>query len=176
MIATSSSAPTVSRWGRRLRWAAAAAALAGIDLAVKAWAQSALDGSPIEAGPVDLRLAFNPGAAFSIAADAPSWVMLSITTLITTAVAVGGWVVAPRANLFTRVALAAILGGAAANVIDRAPDGLVTDYLHTGWWPTFNLADTFIVLGAIALIITTLFGNSDEREQLSPDHHTDNRD
>src|SRR3546814_17600743 len=44
----------------------------------KAWAQSALDGSPIEAGPLDLRLAFNPGAAFSIAADAPSWVMLSI--------------------------------------------------------------------------------------------------
>src|SRR5690606_23393412 len=129
----------------------AAAALAGIDLALKVWAQIALDGSPIEAGPVDLRLAFNPGAAFSIAADAPSWVMLSVTTLITTAVAVGGWVVAPRANLLTRVALAAILGGAVANVIDRAPDGLVTDYLHTGWWPTFNLADTFIVLGAIAL-------------------------
>ncbi|BDT85575.1 signal peptidase II [Nocardia cyriacigeorgica] len=176
MIATVSSASPVSRWGRRLRWAAAAAALAGIDLALKVWAQIALDGSPIEAGPVDLRLAFNPGAAFSIAADAPSWVMLSVTTLITTAVAVGGWVVAPRANLLTRVALAAILGGAVANVIDRAPDGLVTDYLHTGWWPTFNLADTFIVLGAIALIIPTLIGNSDEREQLSPDHHTDNRD
>jgi signal peptidase II len=78
--------------------------------------------------------------------------------------------------LLTRVALAAILGGAAANVIDRVPDGLVTDYLHTGWWPTFNLADTFIVLGAIALVATTLIGNSDEREQLSPGHHTDDRD
>ena len=176
MTVTASSAPTDSRWGRRLRWATAAATLAGIDLALKARAQTALDGSPIEAGPVDLRLAFNPGAAFSIAADAPSWVMLTLTTLITTAIAVGGWVVAPRANLLTRLGLAALLGGAAANVIDRAPDGLVTDYLHTGWWPTFNLADTFIVLGVIALIITTLIGNSDEREQLSPDHHTDNRD
>ncbi|MBC7299701.1 MULTISPECIES: signal peptidase II [Nocardia] len=176
MTATATSAPAVSRWGRRLRWVAAAAVLAGLDLALKAWAQSALDGSPIEAGPVDLRLAFNPGAAFSIAADAPSWVMLSITTVITTAVAVVGWVLAPRANLLTRVALAAILGGAAANVIDRVPDGLVTDYLHTGWWPTFNLADTFIVLGAIALVATTLIGNSDEREQLSPGHHTDDRD
>ncbi|BAD60559.1 signal peptidase II [Nocardia thailandica] len=176
MTATASSAPTVSRWGRRLRWAITAAVLAGLDLALKAWAQTALDGAPVEAGPVDLRLAFNPGAAFSIAADAPSWVMLSITTVITTGVAVGGWVLAPRASLLTRVALAAILGGAAANVIDRAPDGLVTDYLHTGWWPTFNLADSFIVLGAIALIITTLIGNSDEREQLSPDHHTDKRD
>ncbi|MGY1948585.1 signal peptidase II [Nocardia asiatica] len=176
MTATASSAPTVSRWGRRLRWVAAAAALAGIDLTLKAWAQNALEGAPIEAGPVDLRLAFNPGAAFSIAADAPSWVMLTLTTVITTAVAVGGWVVAPRANLLTRVALAAILGGAAANVIDRAPDGVVTDYLHTGWWPTFNLADTFIVLGATALIIATLIGNSDEREPLSPEHHADDRD
>ena len=166
MTATASSAPTVSRWGRRLRWVAAAAALAGIDLTLKAWAQTTLAGAPIEAGPVDLKLAFNPGAAFSIAADAPSWVMLTLTTVITTAVAVGGWV----------VALAAILGGAAANVIDRAPDGVVTDYLHTGWWPTFNLADTFIVLGATALIIATLIGNSDEREPLSPEHHADDRD
>ncbi|PKV77136.1 signal peptidase II [Nocardia fluminea] len=175
MTAAATSAPTVSRWGRRLRWATGAAVLAGLDLALKAWAQSALDGSPIEAGPLDLRLAFNPGAAFSIAADAPSWVMLSITTVITTAVAVAGWVLAPRANLLTRIALAAILGGAAANVIDRVPDGLVTDYLHTGWWPTFNLADTFIVLGAVVLVITTLIGNTDEREQLSSAHHANDR-
>ncbi len=40
-------------------------------------------------------------------------------------------------------------GGAAANLVDRAADGVVTDYLHSSWWPTFNLADTFIVLGAI---------------------------
>ena len=53
---------------------------------------------------------------------------------------------------------------------------MVTDYLHTGWWPTFNLADTFIVLGATALIIATLIGNSDEREPLSPEHHADDRD
>ncbi|MBW0274457.1 signal peptidase II [Nocardia sp. MH4] len=168
MTATASSAPGVSRWGRRLRWAAGAAGLAGIDLAVKAWAQSALVGAPIEAGPVDLRLAFNPGAAFSIAADAPSWVMLTITTLITAVVALGGWFVAPRANLLTRLSLAAILGGAAANVIDRVPDGLVTDYLHTGWWPTFNLADSFIVLGALALVVTTLIG-TDESERSSSD-------
>ena len=39
-------------------------------------------------------------------------------------------------------------GGAFANVIDRARDGVVTDYLHTDWWPTFNLADAFISVGA----------------------------
>ncbi len=33
-------------------------------------------------------------------------------------------------------ALVLILGGAVANLADRAADGVVTDYLHTGWWPT----------------------------------------
>lgn len=44
-----------------------------------------------------------------------------------------------------------MIGGAAANVVDRARDGVVTDYLHTGWWPTFNLADSFLVTGSIAI-------------------------
>lgn len=29
---------------------------------------------------------------------------------------------------------------------------MVTDYLHTGWWPTFNLADVFIVCGGLAMV------------------------
>lgn len=53
------------------------------------------------------------------------------------------------------LALAAMLGGAVANVIDRAGDGLVTDYLHTGWFPTFNLADVFVVTGAAALVVAS---------------------
>ncbi|MGW4632855.1 signal peptidase II [Nocardia sp. NPDC004415] len=163
MTVTATSAPAGTGWRRRLRWAGAVAVLAAVDLGIKAWAQTALDGSPMEAGPVDLRLAFNPGAAFSIAADAPAWVMLALTTAITAVVTVVGLWIAPRAKLLTRVALAAIAGGAAANVIDRAGDGLVTDYLHTGWWPTFNLADTVIVLGATALVVTTLLGTPDER-------------
>ncbi len=157
-----------SRWGRRLRWAAAAVGVVAADLGIKAWARTTLDDSPIEGGPVDLRLAFNPGAAFSIGADAPSWVMLTITAAITVAIAVTGWWIAPRAGVLTRIALAAIGGGAAGNVIDRAADGLVTDYLHTGWWPTFNLADSFIVLGAVALAVTTLIGTTDERAPGSP--------
>lgn len=170
MTLTATPAPTGSRWGRRLRWAATAAVIASVDLAIKAWARTTLDGSPIEAGPVDLRLAFNPGAAFSIAADAPSGVILAMTTVITTVVAVAGWWVAPRASLLTRAGLAGIAGGAIANVIDRVPDGVVTDYLHTGWWPTFNFADAAIVAGAAALVFANLTGSSDERHQLSPDH------
>ncbi|MFD1538848.1 hypothetical protein [Nonomuraea guangzhouensis] len=38
----------------------------------------------------------------------------------------------------------AVLGAAMANLIDRAGDGVVTSYLHTGWWPTFNLTEVSI--------------------------------
>ena len=47
------------------------------------------------------------------------------------------------------------LSAAVANVIDRAADGQVTDYLHTGWFPTFNLADVFVVTGAAVLVLAS---------------------
>ena len=50
-----------------------------------------------------------------------------------------------------RTGAGAVIGGAVANVLDRARDGVVTDYLHTGWWPTFNLADTFLVTGFLVI-------------------------
>lgn len=148
-----------SRLARRVGLGAVAAGLAATDLAIKAWATDTLPGAPIEAGPVDLRLAFNSGAAFSIAADAPAWVLLTITGAITLAIAVTGWRTEPHARLAWRLGLAAILGGACANLLDRLPDGVVTDYLHTGWWPTFNLADTFILVGAAVLVTLTVVEN-----------------
>lgn len=159
MIGANPVAANQFRLTRRIGLLAVAAAFAGTDLLIKAWATSALPGAPIDAGPVDLRLAFNPGAAFSIAADAPAWVLLTVTGVITLAIAVTGWRTAPRARFAWRLGLAAILGGASANLLDRLPDGVVTDYLHTGWWPTFNLADTFIVVGAAALVTLTIVEN-----------------
>ncbi|MFF2964858.1 signal peptidase II [Streptomyces sp. NPDC057963] len=137
---------------RRLGLLLQAAAFAGADLGLKAWATTALDGDPIEGGPVGLQLVFNPGVAFSVGANAPGWTVVAVTGLITAGVAVALWRTAPAGRRLWGIALAAILGGAVANLIDRAADGVVTDYLHTGWWPTFNLADTFIVLGGLAIV------------------------
>ncbi|GAB3197491.1 hypothetical protein GCM10027062_09280 [Nocardioides hungaricus] len=50
-------------------------------------------------------------------------------------------------------------------MIDRARDGVVTDYLHTGWWPTFNLADTFLVTG---FIVVALLHSLPERTSTMP--------
>ncbi|GHE38822.1 signal peptidase II [Streptomyces lavendulocolor] len=136
---------------RRTTLAVGAAALAGIDLALKIWAKEALADGPIGPDSAQLRLAFNPGVAFSMGDTLPSWLVIGVTALITTAVGVAAWRTAPKSKA-AAAALAAILAGAAANLIDRTVDGAVTDYLHTGWWPTFNLADAFIVCGGLAIV------------------------
>ena len=45
------------------------------------------------------------------------------------------------------VALGLVLGGSVSNLLDRVRLGHVTDFLDFRYWPAFNLADTFIVVG-----------------------------
>ena len=132
---------------RRLITILISAAVAGLDLGAKAWAEARLPPEGVETGPVDLLLGYNSGVAFSLGADAPTAVVVALTATMTVAIAVAAWRVARWGSRALRAALALVLGGAAANVLDRAADGIVTDYLHTGWWPTFNLADVAIVVG-----------------------------
>ncbi|EGX59766.1 putative signal peptidase [Streptomyces zinciresistens K42] len=148
----SPAAPRRGAGRRRIAALALAVAVAGGDLGAKAWAERALPGDPIPLGLLELRLAYNPGVAFSMGGNLPSWVVIAVTGVITAFVAIVGWRLAPK-SWAAAGAAAFILGGAAANLIDRAGDGVVTDYLHTGWWPTFNMADVFIVTGGIAVAI-----------------------
>jgi len=138
---------------RRLATGLGAAAVAAVDLSAKAWAVTALQDRVVGLGLVDLRLAYNPGVAFSVGAGAPAWLVVTVTSAITAALGVVTWRAATGPSRGRLAALALILGGATANVVDRAGDGVVTDYLHTGWWPTFNLADTAIVTGAALLVL-----------------------
>jgi len=72
-----------------------------------------------------------------------------------------------------QIPLALILGGAIGNLLDRFYQGPVTDFLHAHWqdkiasigsyrfvlsWPAFNIADSAITCGAIALMLVILFG------------------
>jgi len=58
-------------------------------------------------------------------------------------------------------ALALVIGGALGNLYDRFAYGHVVDFLHFHWeehyFPAFNIADSAITLGAIMLIIDSLF-------------------
>ncbi|MGY5884192.1 signal peptidase II [Modestobacter lacusdianchii] len=141
----------------RLGIAATAGALAASDLVFKAVAEQELTGGrSIHLGLLDLRLGYNSGAAFSLGAGLPSWVVIAVTGLITVGVAVFAWRAAADAPWLLLVGVSAVLAGAAGNLVDRAGDGLVTDYLHTGWWPTFNFADVFITLGAATVALAVL--------------------
>jgi signal peptidase II len=45
-----------------------------------------------------------------------------------------------------------LVGGALGNLIDRLANGAVTDFIKLPHWPAFNLADTSITLGVVALV------------------------
>lgn len=128
-------APRPRRAGSRRLLLLAAVAVAAIDLVAKALAEARLSDTPVDLGLVQLRLAHNSGVAFSLGDALPTSVVVALTAAITAVIALYGWRHAPTASRIQLLAGAAIIGGAAANVIDRARDGVVTDYLHTGWWP-----------------------------------------
>ncbi|MGB3771301.1 MAG: signal peptidase II [Rhodococcus sp. (in: high G+C Gram-positive bacteria)] len=154
--------PEVSTGGRsatRSRWTLAivVAVLVAAALAADPVARRALsDGRVVELGLLQLKLAYNSGVAFSVGNGLPPWVLIAVTATITAAIGVYAWRTVPAGSPTGTVGLAAIVAGAAANVIDRAADGRVTDYFHTGWWPTFNLADTYLTCGVVLVIIATL--------------------
>jgi signal peptidase II len=59
-----------------------------------------------------------------------------------------------RPGLWLAVGLLA--GGAFGNLADRVRTDAVTDFINPPFWPTFNLADVAITLGAIALVVVSL--------------------
>lgn len=138
---------------RHTRLVAAAVAVLAVDLLSKVAASTYLDTRGIELpGPLDLRLGYNPGVAFGMGDNAPAWLVLVLTGGVAAAIAVAAW----RGMFASSIAAGVVVGGAIANVVDRAQAGTVVDMLYTGWWPTFNLADVAVVCGGFALVVTGL--------------------
>lgn len=109
--------------------------------------------------------AHNPGAAFSFLANASGWQRWFFTGLGLVVSAFIVWMIHsnPRQKLFC-FAVSMIMGGALGNVIDRLLHGHVIDFLqfrfdfleplfHGGYFPSFNIADSAITLGAACLIL-----------------------
>lgn len=67
-------------------------------------------------------------------------------------------------NRLIQVALGFIIGGALGNVIDRVRLGAVFDFLDFSFggyhWPAFNVADSFICIGAVIVIVHGLFSKN----------------
>ena len=103
----------------------------------------------------------NTGAAFSFLASAGGWQRWFFTVLGVCAALFILWMLKAHSGqrLFS-FALACILGGAVGNVIDRVLYGYVVDFLDFHWrgmhFPAFNIADSAITIGAMALILDEL--------------------
>ena len=114
----------------------------------------------IEVAPfLNLALAYNSGAAFGFLHDASGWqnMFFVVVAIIVTFVIIGMIRRLGANDVQVAVALMLILGGAAGNVLDRLRLGYVIDFIdvyYGSWhWPTFNIADSGITLGAILLIL-----------------------
>lgn len=116
-------------------------------------------GIPVVGEWFQLRLVYNPGAAFGLHLGPYSrWIFLAL--------ALGAVVLLSRmsrqaapGDRFRQLALGLVAGGAAGNLVDRirSPQGVV-DFLDFGLgtlrWPTFNVADIAVSCGAVALAIS----------------------
>jgi signal peptidase II len=123
--------------------------------------QLTLDEALHVVGPFSIHHVQNSGIAFGLFASATP----VVTAL--TAIAVG-WMLVFFARSGARhpvlpVALGLLIGGSTSNLIDRIRLGHVTDFLDLRYWPAFNLADSFIVVGVGILFVALMLGETRQR-------------
>jgi signal peptidase II len=164
---------------RRLRWLWLTLVVVFLDRASKAWIESrSSDYFPHVVVPRFFEIVYskNPGIAFSFLAGSPTlFVRILLITGSVVIIALIAWLLVAGRNASSRNAagLALLLGGATGNLTDRIVHGAVTDfllvYLHAlPWqifnpWPTFNVADSAISIGAILIILDTFFTRSQQK-------------
>ena len=101
-------------------------------------------------GPLDLHHVQNSGIAFGLFPDATT-IVIVVTSMVI------AWLLVVFARSGARhpvmpVGLGLVVGGSISNLADRVRLGHVTDFLDLDFWPAFNLADTFIVVGVALLL------------------------
>jgi len=102
-------------------------------------------------GPFTIHHVRNTGIAFGLFADATS-IVIGLTAIAITALVVF-FARSARRHPLLPVAVGFVLGGSISNLVDRLRLGHVTDFLDLDYWPAFNLADTFIVVGVGLLFV-----------------------
>lgn len=136
--------------------AVALAAVAGDQLSKHVvTSRLSLDESSRVVGPLAIHRVENSGIAFGLFTSATSVV------IVLTAIAVL-WMLIYFARSGARhpvipAGLGLLIGGSLSNLVDRVRLGHVTDFIDFGWWPAFNLADSFIVIG-VGVLLAALLG------------------
>jgi signal peptidase II len=99
-----------------------------------------------------IRVEHNTGISFSRFSGGGS-LLAAVIGCVCVGLAIAVW----RAPVRFALPLAVVLGGAAGNLIDRLRFGYVVDYVGIGPWPTFNLGDVAIVVGAALIVVRVLW-------------------
>jgi signal peptidase II len=146
-----------------LPWLLVSVLVIALDQLSKGWALTALQPAgephPVIPGFFNWTLAFNTGAAFSFLAQSSGWqrwFFVALAVIISVGLVV--WLArTARREWRTALPLAMVIGGALGNLIDRLHASQVTDFIqvyYRDWYfPTFNLADSSICVGAVLLIL-----------------------
>jgi len=110
----------------------------------------------------NLVMVWNPGVSFGLFGGDPAetrWILAGLNLVVSVFLFV--WMLRAEGPL-PRFALAAVIGGAIGNAIDRLNYGQVADFFDfhvAGWhWPAFNVADIAISCGVAVLLLDSLFG------------------
>lgn len=155
-----------TRIGWRFGYLLASFGVYMVDQTTKAWAVRTLrfqgDRTVVQ-GFFDFVYTENPGVAFSQFQQSGSfgrWFFVGLAILAAAAVFYY-FVRTPRSDDRVLGACALLLAGIAGNLTDRARLGYVIDFIvlhaHSYYWPTFNVADASITLGALLLALDLIF-------------------
>jgi signal peptidase II len=144
--------------GPLARAAAIAAAVLAADQITKALVRGSLDFEQTRhlLPGVTLVREQNSGVAFSLLTGSEAGV-IAITLVVVTAVLI--FFVRQRERRWIWLACGLVVGGALGNLIDRVRTGSVTDFVKLPDWPAFNVADTAITLGVVALFLVVGLGS-----------------
>ncbi len=138
---------------RFLFWGAAAVVIA-LDTATKAIIRAWLERGeswPDADWPLRIRYVTNTGAAFGILQDQTAF--LVVMAFIGLGAIYLYYRYPPFEHGVVPIAIGMMLGGAAGNLFDRVShDGRVTDFIDFRFWPAFNVADSSISIGIVAIL------------------------
>lgn len=113
--------------------------------------------------------AWNTGVSFSLFNDWGEWGVWALSAFAAIVVVMLLVWMYREKNVFVQVALGFIVGGAIGNIVDRIRFKAVFDFLdfHIGenHWPAFNVADSFICIGTVLILIYSIYLSFKKEEQ-----------
>jgi signal peptidase II len=119
---------------------------------------------PLVGDEVRIAYSHNTGVAFSLFQGHPE--ILTVTALLIVAGAIYFYrTQMANERLIAQLTMGLVLGGAFGNIIDRVRLGYVVDFIQVGWFPIFNLADSFISIGAVLLMAQFVLDDLAQRQR-----------